>query len=131
MAGAKAATLQFYEKMPVEAQLSLSYVAGRVPVSATPPAVVEAGRSWGLIITKDDEAIFTKFGDDMLRMIIAHKDAIVAKQEERARIEAGNAGGQYLDEINVFDLSKLKEDQFLTFIKRVTDTYMFYRLAKV
>lgn len=109
--------------------MALPYAAGKIPVSATPPGIIKAGEGWGLTIVKNDKVTLTKFGDEMLSMICAHKDAIVEEQEGKARARAGDAGGQYLDEIGVFDLTKLNEDQWSTFVKKITDTYMYWRLS--
>lgn len=130
MAAVAKATIEGYEKMPVDAQLALSYAAGNVPASAWPPVSLSQGVSWGLITTNGDDVSLTKYGDDMLSMIIAHKDAINEEQDRKARDKAGEAGGRYLEMLGVFDLSKLTEDQWDAFLKAVTDTFLSYRLSR-
>jgi len=120
-----------YWELPEAAQLSIAYAFGVVPISATPNAVFEAGRSWGVIIQNGpDSYCLTAYGDRIAHDEMARKDKIVAEQERRARKKAGDAAGAYLDEIGKTDLAKLTPDQWEKFCERLTATYMHWRLAK-
>lgn len=128
MATAKA-TLEGYNRLPLDAQMALPYAAGNVPASAWPEASLSQGVSWGLITTNGDEVSLTKFGDDMLAMIIAHKDNLNKEADAKARDKAGELGGKYLEEIGITDLEKLDAKQWDSFLKRITDAFLFYRYS--
>lgn len=128
MAAAKA-SLDGYHKMPIDAQMALSFGVGNVPASAWPEAVLSQGVSWGLVITNGDDASLTKYGDDMVHLVIAMKDGQAEEQDARAREKASQAGGAYLDGLGVYELDKLSEEQWNGFIKKITGTFLFHRLA--
>lgn len=129
MATAKA-TLENYNKMPIDAQMALSFAAGNVPASAWPEATLSQGVSWGLISTSGDDVALTKYGDDMLTMILNHKDDVNEKRDEQARSMAGDAGGAYLEKISKFDLSTLTASEWDEFLKVVTNTFLYNRLKR-
>lgn len=120
-----------YGELPEAAQMSIAYAFGSVPISATPTAVFEAGRSWGVILQNGpDSYCLTAYGDKIAHDEISRKDAIVAVQEKNARQKAGDAAGAYLDEIGKTDLATLTADQWDRFCEQMTATYMKWRLAK-
>lgn len=119
-----------YADMPVDAQMSLAYAVGSVPISATPKAVFEAGRSWGLILQNGpDSFCLTAYGDEIMHAEITRKDNLVKASEARARKRAGEAAGGYLDEIGKTDLATLTATQWDTFCERMTSNFMYWRLA--
>lgn len=129
MAQAKA-TLEGYNRLPIDAQMALAYAAGNVPASAWPEASLSQGASWGLISTNGDDVSLTKYGDDMLSMIITHKDTLNKEADAKARLKGGELGGAYLEQIGITDLEKLNAEQWDGFLKRVTDGFLFYRYSK-
>lgn len=44
--------------------------------------------------------------------------------EQDAMLKAGQAGGEYLDSIDKFDLSKLTHGEYMTFVEAVITTYL-------
>jgi len=121
---------QPYAALPQDAQLSIAYAVGSIPMSATPVSIFEAGKSWGIIVQSGPDRIsLTPYGEKVMNEEIARKDAIVREQEGRARARAGDAAGRYLDDLGKTDLATLKPEEWAKFCMTMCDTYMYWRLS--
>jgi len=125
----RVASIEAYNALPEVAQMALPFAAGNVPASAWPEPVLSAGVSWGLAITNGDMVALTKYGSEILDLVISHKDQLAEEMEAHCRMAGGVAGGTYLDKIDVSDLSKLTGDQWDEFLKRVCGAYLSARIT--
>lgn len=115
--------------LPIDAQLAISFAAGKVPVSATDEAVVSAGISWGVVSVLGDALILTKHGEALMWAHIAARDEINNAKDAKARVIAGEAAGQYLDKLGVTDVALLDGEKWDKFCATMVNTYVRHRNA--